>query len=136
MHGAWARRKRAVLQILELAFIHCGPRGIHRARLAIGDLLAGWPDTDDDMTASFPAGWSADPQFFPVSLDLTSAQLTPHEDASIRDWYTGLDRRGAQARRFPRGWAAGPAEGVPGPARPGNARPRCPVRSCRSSSCR
>jgi hypothetical protein len=82
--------KRAVLQILELAFIHCGPRGIHRARLAIGDLLAGWPDTDDDMTASFPAGWSADPQFFPLSLDLTSGQLTPHEDASIRDWYTGL----------------------------------------------
>jgi hypothetical protein len=82
--------KRSVLQIFELAFIHCGPRGIHRARLAVGDLLASWPDTGDDMTASFPPGWSRDPQFLPLSLDLTSDQLTPHEEASIRDWYTRL----------------------------------------------
>jgi hypothetical protein len=79
--------KRAVLQILELAFIHCGPRGIHRARLAVGDLLAGWPDSDLDMAGSFPEGWSADPQFLPLTLDLTTEQLTPEEDAGIRSWY-------------------------------------------------
>lgn len=82
--------KRAVLQVLELAFIHCGPRGIHRARVAAGDLLAAWPDTSGDMSAAFPPGWSADPDFLPFSLDLASDQLTPREDASIRAWYTGL----------------------------------------------
>jgi hypothetical protein len=80
--------KRAVLQILELAFIHCGPRGIHRARVAAGDLLAGWSDADHDMAGSFPDGWSADPQFLPLTLDLTSDRLTPEEDAGIRGWYT------------------------------------------------
>jgi hypothetical protein len=79
--------RRAVLQVFELAFIHCGPRGIHRARLAAGELLADWPDTDSDMSASFPPGWSPDPRFLDLDLDLTSGQLTPREDASIRDWY-------------------------------------------------
>jgi hypothetical protein len=82
--------KRAVLQILELAFIHCGPRGIHRARLAVGDLLAGWPDSDLDMAGSFPEGWSADPQFLPLTLDLTTDALTPEEDAGIRGWYAEI----------------------------------------------
>jgi hypothetical protein len=82
--------KRAVLQILELAFIHCGPRGMHRARVAVGDLLAGWPDSDDDMAGSFPDGWSADPEFLPLTLDLTSDQLTPEEVSSIRGWYTSV----------------------------------------------
>lgn len=82
--------KGAVLQVLELAFIHCGPRGIHRARLAASGLLADWPYTNEDMSAAFPPGWSADPHFLPFSLDLTSDQLTPQEDASIRGWYIGL----------------------------------------------
>lgn len=82
--------KRAVLQILELAFIHCGPRGIHRARLAVGDLLSEWPDADTDMTASFPPGWSPDPHFLPLTLDLNSDRLTPEEDTGIRRWYTDV----------------------------------------------
>ncbi|HVW45276.1 MAG TPA: hypothetical protein VHC18_28390 [Amycolatopsis sp.] len=79
--------KTAVLQTIELAFIHCGPRGAHRARLAVGDLLKEWTDDGHDMAASFPAGWSADPDFLALDLDLTTGTLSPEENHRIRDWY-------------------------------------------------
>lgn len=82
--------KRAVLQVLDLAFIHCGPRGIHRVRRSVGELLAGWPDEPADMSASFPAGWSRDPAAYAVPLDLSTGELSADELRGIRQWYTDV----------------------------------------------
>lgn len=95
--------KKAVLQTIELAFIHSGPRGIGTARQAAKSILDAWPDSDADsgdagdscgyeadMSAAFPPGWSAEPDLFRIDLDLTTAALSAAELAAIRSWYTGL----------------------------------------------
>jgi hypothetical protein len=98
--------KKAVLQTIELAFIHSGPRGIGTARQAAKSILDDWPDADADttnttgstgateggadMSAAFPPGWSAEPDLFRIDLDLTTAALSETEMAAIRSWYIGL----------------------------------------------
>lgn len=79
--------KRAVLQVLELAFVHCGPRGIHRARASVGELLADWPDEPADMARCFPATWSRDAEAFAVPLDLRREELNEEELTAVRAWY-------------------------------------------------
>lgn len=80
--------KAAVLQTIELAFIHSGPRGADAARIAAKSTLDGWTGTDLDMTACFPPGWGRDPSAFQLDLDLTRAEFSPAELAAVRDWYT------------------------------------------------
>jgi len=88
--------KQAVLQTIELAFIHCGPRGVGTARLAAKSVLDAWDDSetrDDsgaDMAAAFPAGWARDPEAFRIELDMTTADLSARELTAIRDWYMSV----------------------------------------------
>lgn len=81
--------KAAVLQAIELAFAHCGPRGIHRARVAVGELLDNWPTAELDMSGAFPAGWSVDPDFLRLDLDLASEKMSTQEMAAVREFYLG-----------------------------------------------
>jgi hypothetical protein len=77
--------KAVVLQVFELAFIHCGPRGIDRARAAAADLLRDWQEPDQEMV--FPAHWQRDPELFALDLDLGTSDLTPGEERTVRSWY-------------------------------------------------
>lgn len=79
--------KAAILKMIELAFIHCGPRGIHSARSSSREILAGMDDADLDMSAAFPPGWSADPDFLQLGLDLTTPDLSAAEQSSITTWF-------------------------------------------------
>ncbi|MCW2496858.1 hypothetical protein [Jatrophihabitans sp.] len=79
--------KAAVVQAIELAFIHSGPRGADAARIAAKSTLDSWEGTELDMTAAFPPGWARDPSAFDLELDLTTAELAASELAAIRAWY-------------------------------------------------
>lgn len=84
--------KRAVLQIIELAFIHCGPKGIDAARSASKAILSEWVEPEQEMSTVFPQGWMADPASFQLDLDLTTCELSEDELTAIRSWY--IDKAG------------------------------------------
>jgi hypothetical protein len=79
--------KAAVLQTLEIAFIHCGPRGIGTARQASGQLLTQWPDAELDMAPVFPVGWQRDPEAFQIGIDLAQPEMSAAELSAVREWY-------------------------------------------------
>jgi hypothetical protein len=79
--------KEAVLQTLEIAFIHSGPRGMHAASDGILDGLDGADDSSLGNEAIFPSGWSRDPSAFQTGLRYDEPQLTDGEWKSLTAWY-------------------------------------------------
>jgi hypothetical protein len=80
--------KAAVLQVLELAFIHCGPRGVDMARSAAADLLRDWQEPERKMV--FPAHWRPDPALFALDLDVSTSTMSAAEERTVRDWYAKI----------------------------------------------
>jgi alkylhydroperoxidase/carboxymuconolactone decarboxylase family protein YurZ len=77
----------AILQVFELAFVRCGPRGMDAAWTAARPLLGNAPLPSDDMSDKFPAGWRRDPGLFDCGFDLSDEELTPEEIDRLRGWY-------------------------------------------------
>jgi hypothetical protein len=79
--------KSAILQTLELAFVHSGPRGIDATRSASRGILDDCDDTGDEMSTLFPPGWAPEPGKFEFDLDMTTAALSKGELEAIQSWY-------------------------------------------------
>jgi hypothetical protein len=79
-----------ILQVIELAFIRSGPRGIDAAwQSARPELLKDGPPVQD-VAALFPPGWQRDPDLFDCGCVPLEPELSAAEEARIRQWYTKL----------------------------------------------
>jgi hypothetical protein len=77
--------KQAVLQVMEIAFIQSGPRGIDRARSACADLLRNWVEPTEQMR--FPDGWARDPSAYRIDYDVSRPEMDADELAATQRWY-------------------------------------------------
>jgi hypothetical protein len=84
---SWRARglnKAQALEMLAIAFVHCGPRGMQ----TIAEAAEGIEYEDNPkVAAKFPAGWAPDIAAFRSGLDFSTVDLTPAEKASLYDWY-------------------------------------------------
>jgi hypothetical protein len=77
--------KQAILQVMEIAFIQCGPRGIEAVRSAAGDLLRAWREPTGTM--AFPEQWCSDPEAYRINYDMSRAVMDDSELQATRRWY-------------------------------------------------
>jgi hypothetical protein len=79
-----------ILQVIELAFIRSGPRGIDAAwQSARPELLKDGAQVKEVATL-FPPGWQRDPDLFDCGCVPVEPELSAAEKARIRQWYTKL----------------------------------------------
>jgi hypothetical protein len=78
--------KRAVLQVMEIAFIQCGPRGMDRARSACTDLLRNWTEPTEPMR--FPDRWAPDPSVYQIDYNIARPDMDSGELAATQRWYS------------------------------------------------
>ncbi|WP_156679270.1 hypothetical protein [Sphingomonas profundi] len=76
--------KAQALEMIAIAFVHAGPRGMETIAEAMQDL--DFPETPA-TPARFPAGWAPDLDAFRSGLDFSTVDLTPDEKSKLYDWY-------------------------------------------------
>jgi hypothetical protein len=79
--------KESILQTLEIAFIHSGPRGMHAASDGIQYDLDGKEDTKNSKSILFPTGWTRKPEAFKTGLNFEDPSLSKNELESLMEWY-------------------------------------------------
>jgi hypothetical protein len=80
----------AVLQVLELAFIRSGPRGMDAAWQSARAEISSCEANTGDVTSLFPPGWMPDPDRFDCGCVPLDPALSPDEATRIRRWYEEL----------------------------------------------
>lgn len=76
--------KAQALEMIAIAFIHAGPRGMETIAEAMDGLE--FPE-NPDPPARFPDGWVPDVDAFRSGIDYSTVDLTPPEKAKLYDWY-------------------------------------------------
>ena len=79
-------RKEEILELVRLAALYGGPRGINAFAEIADDYLREWTE-DGERRFEWPEGWAPDPGWFRSGIDLDSDELLPGELDLIRDWY-------------------------------------------------
>ena len=84
---SWRARgvsKAQALEMLAIAFIHCGPRGMQ----TIAEAAEGIDfDEQPEVPARFPDGWAPDIDAFRSGLDFSTVDLDDGEKGKLYDWY-------------------------------------------------
>ena len=84
---SWKARgvsRAQALEMLAMAFVHSGPRGMQTiAEAAQGIEFPEHPESP----AKFPDGWAPDLDAFRSGLDFSTVELTPEEKGRLYDWY-------------------------------------------------
>ncbi|MEX1148037.1 MAG: hypothetical protein WEB93_06640, partial [Sphingomonadales bacterium] len=76
--------KAEILEMIAIAFVHAGPRGMQ----TIAKALDGFEfDENPDPPAKYPDGWAADINAFRSGIDCSTVDLTLEERRKIEDWY-------------------------------------------------
>ena len=78
---------QAILQTLEIAFMHSGPRGMHAASDGIQYDLEGSEESSMSNALIFPDGWSRNPVAFQTGLNYDNPELSKIELENLYDWY-------------------------------------------------
>ena len=76
--------KAQALEMIAIAFVHAGPRGMETIAEAMEGL--DFPN-DPNPGARFPAGWAPDVQAFRSGIDCSTVDLSADEKAKLYDWY-------------------------------------------------
>lgn len=76
--------KAQALEMIAVAFVHAGPRGMETIAEAMQGL--DFPDSPE-RPARFPAGWAPDVEAFRSGIDYSTVDLTSAEKANLYDWY-------------------------------------------------
>ena len=72
------------LEMIAIAFIHAGPRGME----TIAEAMEGLDFAErPDPPARFPDGWAPDVDAFRSGIDYSTVDLTGPEKAKLYDWY-------------------------------------------------
>jgi hypothetical protein len=78
--------KAQFMELVMLAQLSAGIRGLQVVYNAVGQLLPGFQDRS--TPAVFPDGWAPDPDASRCGLDLTTRELTPADVQNLNAWYT------------------------------------------------
>lgn len=78
--------REQLLELLALAFIHSGPKGMRAVASACEDLIGGLV-ARPGAAAAFPPGWEPDPGALRSGLDFSRPELSGDELAALRRWY-------------------------------------------------
>lgn len=84
---SWRARgvsKAEALEMLAMAFVHAGPRGMETIAEAAKDIEF---EEKPQPGAKYPAGWAPDLAAFKSGLDFSNIDLPPREKAKLYDWY-------------------------------------------------
>ena len=84
---SWRTRgvsKAQALEMLAIAFVHCGPRGMETIAKAAERIEF---EESPKVPAKFPAGWSPDIDAFRSGLDFATVDLSAKEKGRLYDWY-------------------------------------------------
>ncbi|WP_161956756.1 hypothetical protein [Sphingosinithalassobacter portus] len=76
--------KAQAMEMIAIAFVHAGPRGMETIAEAMQDLE--FPEVPEPA-ARFPKGWAPDIDAFRSGIDYSTVDLTAEEKASLYDWY-------------------------------------------------
>jgi hypothetical protein len=72
------------LEMIAIAFVHAGPRGMETIAEAMKGL--DFPE-QPDPPAKFPDGWAVDLDAFKSGIDFSNPRLSADEKAKLYDWY-------------------------------------------------
>ncbi|RFB06248.1 hypothetical protein [Parvularcula marina] len=76
--------KDELLEVIAMAFVHAGPRGMQ----TIAKALEGFEFNDTpNPRAKFPDGWAPDIEAFRSGIDYSTVELTIEERRKVEDWY-------------------------------------------------
>ncbi|WP_156679281.1 hypothetical protein [Sphingomonas profundi] len=84
---SWKARgvsRAQALEMLAMAFVHAGPRGMETIAEAHEGIMFG---DAPEVPAVFPEGWAVDREAFKSGLDFTTVDMTADEESSLYDWY-------------------------------------------------
>jgi hypothetical protein len=84
---SWKTRgvsKAQALEMIAMAFVHAGPRGMETIAEAAKDIEF---EEAPDPPAKFPEGWAVDLDAFKSGLDFSAPSLSGAEKAKLYDWY-------------------------------------------------
>ncbi|EQB14305.1 hypothetical protein [Novosphingobium lindaniclasticum] len=84
---SWLKRgvnQAQALEMLAIAFIHAGPRGMEAIQEAARDIQ--FPEVAE-APARFPEGWAPDLEAFRSGLDFSTVTLDDGEKSNLYDWY-------------------------------------------------
>jgi alkylhydroperoxidase/carboxymuconolactone decarboxylase family protein YurZ len=76
--------KAQILEVIALAFVHAGPRGMETVARALEGLEF---EEEPDPPAKFPDGWAPDIEAFRSGLDFSTPELLPGERDLVESWY-------------------------------------------------
>jgi hypothetical protein len=76
--------KAQILEIIAMAFVHAGPRGMR----TLVEALDGYEMVENpEPAARFPEGWGADIEAFKSGLDFSTPLMSDREHTLLDDWY-------------------------------------------------
>ncbi|MGE0232703.1 MAG: hypothetical protein AB7S46_13060 [Flavobacteriaceae bacterium] len=84
---SWSTRgvsKAQALEMLAIAFVHAGPRGMETIAEASKGIEF---EESPELPCTFPKGWAADIEAFRSGIDYSTVDLTSPEKAKLYDWY-------------------------------------------------
>lgn len=84
---SWKTRgvsKTEALEMLAMAFVHAGPRGMETIAEAAKGIEF---EENPEKGSKFPEGWAADLEAFRSGLDFSTIDLSKTEKAKLYDWY-------------------------------------------------
>ncbi|MEW6598771.1 MAG: hypothetical protein AB1429_14905 [Pseudomonadota bacterium] len=76
--------KAQMLEIIAMAFVHAGPRGMRTLVKALEDYSF---EEAPSPPCRFPDGWASDIDAFKSGLDFSNPWLSPAEKSKLYDWY-------------------------------------------------
>lgn len=76
--------KAEILEVIAMAFVHAGPRGMQALAGALKDVTF---EEQPDPPARFPPGWAPDNAAFQSGIDHSSPFLAQGEREQIEGWY-------------------------------------------------
>ena len=76
--------KAQALEMIAIAFIHAGPRGMETIAEAAKGITF---EEEPEWPCKFPTGWAPDIDAFRSGIDYSTVDLTPPEKAKLYDWY-------------------------------------------------
>jgi len=78
-------QKSEFLDLIAIAALHAGPRGMQQVADELTLPLRDW--VDPEPKPRWPQGWAFDPAAFDSGLDFSTPTLSPEEQASLFGWY-------------------------------------------------
>lgn len=74
-----------ILDVLSVAFIHCGHAGMYAARAEAAQALREYKDPPP--SERFPPGWTFDPAAFDSGMDYSAREASQRDIELLMDWY-------------------------------------------------